>query len=341
MKDHKIHPLCDLFPDIPEAELQELADDIGKHGQRQPIVRWKDRILDGKNRLAACKIAGVNPEFDEWFPTDPSDKAKSESEALDYVLSVNLRRRQLTESQRSLIAGRIATLQLGDNQHVTKEGAQNCAPSQEKVAKQLDVSRRMVQHAKKVLANGSAELVHAVDSGDVAVADAAKVVDLPKKEQTVAVKAVKDGKAATVAKAAGINPQAARNAAIMDSHKANGKPSGGTGFDPAEFDPKVNPELPPMEVDKAKPIDERIKEQQSIIERYARGIAKFVDDNRPTDDWLDDEIFNIIKQQLSGVLGTIRQRKAHGQPCRKCGGKGCKRCRYCGYMPRTEWESAL
>jgi hypothetical protein len=53
-----------------------------------------------------------------------------------------------------MVAGRLANIKLGDNQH-TAEGAHMCAPSsrpvsQAQAAKRLDVSRRSVQSAHVV-----------------------------------------------------------------------------------------------------------------------------------------------------------------------------------------------
>jgi hypothetical protein len=53
----------------------------------------------------------------------------------------------LDESQRGMVADKLATLKRGDNQH-----AQICATSQAKAAELLNVSRRTVQHAREVLA---------------------------------------------------------------------------------------------------------------------------------------------------------------------------------------------
>jgi hypothetical protein len=62
-----IHPACALFPQMSEAELRELGEDIKKHGLKQPIVLWsespetkhKASLLDGRNRLDAAERAGV------------------------------------------------------------------------------------------------------------------------------------------------------------------------------------------------------------------------------------------------------------------------------------------
>ena len=80
---------------------------------------------------------------------------------MDYVISLNLARRHLDESQRAMVAARLATLADGQ----TKGGAQICAASQPEAAARLTVSRRSVQHARVVLAQGIPALIAAVDQG--------------------------------------------------------------------------------------------------------------------------------------------------------------------------------
>jgi hypothetical protein len=44
----RVHPVADLFPLMPEDELQELADDIAANGLREPLVRTrKKELVDG------------------------------------------------------------------------------------------------------------------------------------------------------------------------------------------------------------------------------------------------------------------------------------------------------
>jgi ParB/Sulfiredoxin domain len=101
------HPAAALFPMMSEAELQELAADIKAHGQQQQIILCQGKVLDGRNRLAACKIAGVKPMIADM--SAPGGKVYGRAgEALtptDYVVSHNLHRRHLTaEQKREVIA---------------------------------------------------------------------------------------------------------------------------------------------------------------------------------------------------------------------------------------------
>lgn len=89
------HPIADLFPMLAEDELRELAADIKQRGQLQPIMLDdQGRILDGRNRNAACDLAGVEPWFEAYEGDDPDG----------YALAVNVNRRNLNKGQAAMIA---------------------------------------------------------------------------------------------------------------------------------------------------------------------------------------------------------------------------------------------
>ena len=173
-----IHSLAELFPPLPEAELDKLAESIKKEHQQQPVVLWDGKVIDGRCRYLACRKAGV--------PVLVTDrKFGNEAEAAAYVVSANLMRRHLSTSQRAVLARQLQDL----ISKVRKAGTGAVAdlPPQGKArdaaAAQLKVSPRLVQAAKTVQEKGSEGLKQAVDMGIAKVSTAAVIASLPKKYQ--------------------------------------------------------------------------------------------------------------------------------------------------------------
>jgi N6-adenosine-specific RNA methylase IME4 len=162
----EFHPLADIFPLVEGAEFDELVADIREHGLHEPIVVYEEKILDGRNRSRACEAAGIEPNYTVYTGDDP----------VSYVVSLNLRRRHLDESQRAMVAAKLATLKLGDNQH--SEGLPIGRGSE-----LLNVGARSVARAREVQEHGAPELVRAVERGEVSVSAAADVATLPESEQ--------------------------------------------------------------------------------------------------------------------------------------------------------------
>ncbi len=94
----KYHPLCRLLPAMPEDELDRLVEDIRANGLREAITLCDGQVLDGRSRLAACRMAGVEPRFVGF--SGPSAAA--------FVASMNLHRRHLSASQRAAVAAELA-----------------------------------------------------------------------------------------------------------------------------------------------------------------------------------------------------------------------------------------
>lgn len=168
----EFHPVADIFPMMSDREFIDLVEDIREHGQREPVWLHADgRIIDGRNRYNACRRLGDEVKFRTYDGDDESLVA--------FVLSLNLHRRHLDESQRAMVAARIANMRQGERTDI----AQIQAMSQSAAAELLNVSRSAVQSAKKVQDDGSPALAAAVDAGMVAVSTAANLTDLPPKEQ--------------------------------------------------------------------------------------------------------------------------------------------------------------
>jgi hypothetical protein len=162
MSEMEFHPLANLFPMLEAPQAGAFADDIKANGLRQVIVTFGGKILDGRNRYLACREAGVNPRFKEFTGDDP----------LSYVISLNLTRRHLTESQRATVAAKIATLPDGQRQVGKFAGV----PSQAQAAAMMNISERSVRSARQVLENGTPEMIASVEQGRLKVSTAVRQI---------------------------------------------------------------------------------------------------------------------------------------------------------------------
>jgi hypothetical protein len=158
LADLEFHPAANLFP-LMEGDAAFVAD-VQANGLQEEIRLLGGKILDGRNRYRACKKAAVEPRFRNMPPdTDP----------VRYVVSLNLHRRHLSESQRAMIAGSIANLKDGENRDGT-----SALPSQARIsigdaAELMHVGRRTVVEARKVMADAIPEVVATVVGKTVGV----------------------------------------------------------------------------------------------------------------------------------------------------------------------------
>ena len=167
-RDLQCHPIADAFPMMVGTEFPELVADIKANGVREPIVLYEGKILDGRNRYRAAQAAGVECPCTEYQGNDP----------IKYVVSLNLRRRHLDQSQRAWVGKHIAKLERGANQHTAI-----AVSSQLDVAELLNVSEDSIQRARFVDKHGIPELGEAVAAGEVSVSAAVDVARLPEEEQ--------------------------------------------------------------------------------------------------------------------------------------------------------------
>jgi N6-adenosine-specific RNA methylase IME4 len=163
------HPLADIFPLMEGAEFEDLVADIRAKGLLEPITRYQGKCLDGRNRCRACVAANVQLRVEDYTGNDP----------VGFVISRNLRRRHLSESQRAMVAAKLSTLGHGQRQSGKFAGV----PTQGEAATLLNVSERSVRTATEVRDQGAPELVRAVERGNVSISAAADVAKLPLGEQ--------------------------------------------------------------------------------------------------------------------------------------------------------------
>lgn len=174
------HPYSEIFPLLPDAELKELGEDIKAFGLREAIWLYEGQILDGRNRWLACQRVHVDPQCRTYKGTDAG--------ALALVISANLKRRQLTESQRASAAAKIAKFRHGGHRK-SDQAANLPLETQASAAEKFKVSERSVRAAHKVHEKGSKALNDALDAGEIPVSRAAAVTHLPKPKQLAAAKA--------------------------------------------------------------------------------------------------------------------------------------------------------
>jgi ParB-like chromosome segregation protein Spo0J len=152
------HDFAEVFPTLDGEAFDALVKDIEARGQQEPIWVYEGKILDGRNRYRACQILGRDPVVQEFTGDD----------AVGFVLSANLHRRHLNESQRAMVAANLSNLVLGANQY-TKAGL-----SAKEASALLKVGTASIERAKAILKSGDPELIKDVTKGKVSVAAAAQ-----------------------------------------------------------------------------------------------------------------------------------------------------------------------
>jgi hypothetical protein len=153
-----------------------LKDDIEANGLRVPIVIYQGKVLDGRHRLKAILETGIYARL-----TEKNFEVYEGLDPVGHVLSLNVNRRHLSVSQRSLIATKLVTTKLGFNQHT--KGKEGRPIDLATAAKMLGVSEKSVQRAKEVLEKCVPEIVSKIQEGKLAVSLAEKVGELPREKQ--------------------------------------------------------------------------------------------------------------------------------------------------------------
>lgn len=163
------HPAAAVFPLMVGAEFEALCADMRANGQLEAIIiDAEGRVLDGRNRWRACRAIGVVPQTDAFTGGDP----------VAFVLSKNLYRRHLDESQRAMVGGKLANMSQGRPKTgkfagLSEKGSSKQMISQKEAADMVNVSERSVRSARKVIEKGDDEMIAAVEAGDITVSRAA------------------------------------------------------------------------------------------------------------------------------------------------------------------------
>lgn len=177
MPKYQFHEYAEVFPVMEESDLDELAADIKKYGQRETILLYDGKILDGRNRYLACLKARVEPRVAAWG---------GDCDLIALIRSKNIFRRHLTAVQRAQFIVELASLlpHGGDRKsdQVAKLQLDN-RTTQKQMATEAKVSARTVSDAVKIKNKGVPGLVEAVKRGQVSGQVAAIAANLKPAKQ--------------------------------------------------------------------------------------------------------------------------------------------------------------
>jgi protein gp37/ParB-like chromosome segregation protein Spo0J len=190
--DIEIHPAALIMPPMNETEFKEFKEDISGNGLIEPIILFQGKVLDGRNRYNACKELDIEVWAREW---------EGGMDPVEYVVSKNIHRRQLTPGQRAAAAAKAMDYHVaeakerqrasgrfeGKNEDGTpKEKFQVMEPvpqpekeskkARDEAGKLFSVSGRSVSSAKTILEHGTDEEKQALESGHSPIKPLAKQV---------------------------------------------------------------------------------------------------------------------------------------------------------------------
>jgi ParB-like chromosome segregation protein Spo0J len=169
------HPVANLFPMLGEQAFRELCADIEAHGQMSPIWIHEGQIVDGRNRHRACLELGIEPWFSEW---------DQRGTLVDFVLSLNLRRRHLTPTQKATVAFRMLPMLEAEAKERQVRKPADAAPeilpeqrsdSRDQAAALVGVSGKYVSDVKRI-AREAPEKLKALEAGTLTLQSAKRAL---------------------------------------------------------------------------------------------------------------------------------------------------------------------
>lgn len=180
----KIDPeLQSLLPPLSEGEYQQLEDNIVNNGYDKnfPIMVWKGYIADGHNRYKICKEHNIT----DYTVTTLAYQTKEE--VMEWMLDVQLGRRNLNKAQRVLAAEKFREYYERQARENMSEGGSKAAPGKRVVQmdkpfeneEKIDVRKNLSQKAgvgsgtyyrcKTVLDSDHEELKQQMLSGEITI----------------------------------------------------------------------------------------------------------------------------------------------------------------------------
>lgn len=149
----KFNEIANIFPMMSLTEYDQLKADILENGLLEPIWTYAGTILDGRNRYMACQDLGINPVYQDYLGDDPQS----------FVISKNLHRRHLNETQRAVVASKLANMQRGERTDLVSIDTKL---SLEDASKLLNVGRASTARVREI-ERKAPELMPMLESGEM------------------------------------------------------------------------------------------------------------------------------------------------------------------------------
>lgn len=185
----KVHPLCDAIPEMQADEFAGLLASIRENGYdaTEPVIVFEGMILDGRHRWRA------NRELKKAPPPTREFKGTAE-EAIEFVRRRSVCRRNLSASQRAMIAAalepfyaeaakaRQEATRARPGTQIGKAPARLPPPmaghARDRAAKAVGVSSRYVSDAKQITQAAPA-VAERVKRGELSIPEAKKAIRTP------------------------------------------------------------------------------------------------------------------------------------------------------------------
>lgn len=191
MRELKIDPeLRDLLPPLTNEEKKQLEKNIVENGfdRNFPIMEWHGFIVDGHNRYSICKKHNI-----EYVVGTLAYKTKEE--VMEWMLDIQLGRRNLSPIQRIAIAEKYRNIyekQAKENQLSGLKNQSNYVlpnlvkrdsiDTTKKLAEVAGVGKETYRQAKRVLDSDNKELRQRVLSGETSISAGYKELQNEKKK---------------------------------------------------------------------------------------------------------------------------------------------------------------
>jgi len=174
------HNYADIFPMMTSKEYNELKRDIKENGQMDDIITYEGKILDGRNRFKAITELGIKPNLSEYEGDNP----------LQYVMSTNLKRRHLTDSQKAIVGRRYVkyySILAKERQRMGKElvpDPESIGQARDKAGEVVGVSGRYIDIAEEVLSIRP-EMEEKIMSGEIKLKQVYREIKLDEQKSEI------------------------------------------------------------------------------------------------------------------------------------------------------------